>query len=41
VREGVSDRARFLQQDIFLADFRDATVVTMYLLPESTWKFGR
>ena len=33
-REGVSDRARFLQQDIFLADFRDATVVTMYLLPE-------
>jgi len=34
VREGVSDRARFLQQDIFLADFRDATVVTMYLLPE-------
>lgn len=34
VREGVSDRVRFLQQDIFLADFRDATVVTMYLLPE-------
>jgi len=33
-REGVSDSARFLQQDIFLADFRDATVVTMYLLPE-------
>jgi hypothetical protein len=31
---GVSDRVRFLQQDIFLADFRDATVVTMYLLPE-------
>ncbi|MEW6719502.1 MAG: class I SAM-dependent methyltransferase [Thermodesulfobacteriota bacterium] len=33
-REGVSDRARFLEQDIFLTDFRDATVVTMYLLPE-------
>jgi hypothetical protein len=31
---GVSDRVRFLQQDIFVADFRDATVVTMYLLPE-------
>ena len=31
---GVSDKVRFLQQDIFLADFRDATVVTMYLLPE-------
>jgi len=33
-REGVSDRVQFLHQDIFLADFRDATVVTMYLLPE-------
>jgi hypothetical protein len=33
-RQGVSDRVAFLHQDIFLADFRDATVVTMYLLPE-------
>jgi hypothetical protein len=33
-REGVSDRATFLFQDIFASDFRDATVVTMYLLPE-------
>lgn len=33
-REGVSDRVRFQQEDIFLADFHDATVVTMYLLPE-------
>jgi hypothetical protein len=33
-KAGVSDRARFLNQDIFLADFHDATVVTMYLLPE-------
>ena len=33
-REGVSDRVQFLHQDIFFADFRDATVVTMYLLPE-------
>lgn len=30
----VADRARFLQQDLFAADFRDATVVTLYLLPE-------
>ena len=34
VREGVADRASFLRQDIFEADFSDATVVTMYLLPE-------
>ena len=33
-REGVSDRVEFLQQDIFASDFRDATVLTMYLLPE-------
>jgi Methyltransferase domain len=33
-REGVSDKVDFLHRDIFLADFRDATVVTMYLLPE-------
>ena len=33
-REGVSDRVEFLQQDIFASDFRNATVVTMYLLPE-------
>ena len=34
MREGVSDRVTFLHQDIFDADFSDATVVTMYLLPE-------
>ena len=33
-REGVSSRVRFLHQDIFQADFRAATVLTMYLLPE-------
>ena len=33
-REGVSDRVEFLQQDIFASDFRHATVLTMYLLPE-------
>ena len=30
---GVSDRATFLQGDILKADLRDATVVTLYLLP--------
>jgi ribosomal protein L11 methylase PrmA len=30
----VSDRVQFLQQDLFEADFRNATVVTLYLLPE-------
>jgi SAM-dependent methyltransferase len=29
---GVKDKVRFLQQDLFEADFKDATVVTMYLL---------
>ncbi|HEX7511946.1 MAG TPA: class I SAM-dependent methyltransferase [Candidatus Methylomirabilis sp.] len=33
-REGVSDKVEFLHEDIFLADFRAATVLTMYLLPE-------
>ncbi len=31
---GVSDRVTFLQQDLFTADFSDATVVTLYLLPD-------
>jgi precorrin-6B methylase 2 len=29
----VTDRVRFLNEDLFEADFRDATVVTLYLLP--------
>jgi SAM-dependent methyltransferase len=29
---GVKDKVRFIQQDLFEADFKDATVVTMYLL---------
>jgi SAM-dependent methyltransferase len=33
-RAGVAARARIIQGDIFQEDFRDATVVTMYLLPE-------
>ena len=33
-RAGVTDRVRFILGDIFDADIRPATVVTMYLLPE-------
>lgn len=32
--EGVSDRVRIIQGDIFETDFSSATVVTLYLLPE-------
>lgn len=31
--QGVSQRAKFVQGDIFAMDFSDATVITMYLLP--------
>lgn len=30
---GVTDKVTFLNQDLFASDFRDATVVTLYLLP--------
>jgi cyclopropane fatty-acyl-phospholipid synthase-like methyltransferase len=30
---GVSDRVRFLRADLFAADIREATVVTLYLTP--------
>ena len=30
---GVTDRVRFRQQDLFETDLKDATVVTLYLLP--------
>ena len=30
--EGVSDRVRFIEQDLFKADIREATVVMLYLL---------
>ena len=33
-RAGVADRVTFRQKDLFEADFSDATVVTLYLLPE-------
>jgi SAM-dependent methyltransferase len=33
-KAGVTDRVQFRQQDLFEADIRDATVVTLYLLPK-------
>ena len=30
---GVTDKVRFLNQDLFTSDFKEATVVTLYLLP--------
>jgi ribosomal protein L11 methylase PrmA len=35
---GVTDRVRFVQQDLFEADLSQATVVTLYLLPEINLK---
>lgn len=37
-RAGVSERARFVQGDIFKTDFSDADVVAMYLLPQLNLK---
>jgi hypothetical protein len=37
-REGVSDKASFVNGDIFEADFSQATVITMYLLPDLNMK---
>jgi precorrin-6B methylase 2 len=34
----VGDRVRFLNEDLFEADFKDATVVTLYLLPSLNLK---
>lgn len=33
-KAGVSDKVTFVQEDIFKADIRPATVVTLYLLPD-------
>jgi SAM-dependent methyltransferase len=33
-KAGVGDRVRFLNQDLFAADIHDATVVTLFLLPQ-------
>lgn len=32
-KAGVTDRVKFLRQDLFETDLKDATVVTLYLLP--------
>lgn len=37
-KEGVSDKATFVNGDIFETDFSQATVVTMYLLPDLNMK---
>lgn len=34
-RQGLSERAQFLKQDLFKTDVSPATVVTMYLLPDT------
>jgi hypothetical protein len=34
-REGIADRARFVRQDLFETDVSSATVVTLYLLPDT------
>jgi ribosomal protein L11 methylase PrmA len=33
-KAGVTDLVRFRQENLFTADFRDATVITLYLLPD-------
>jgi 2-polyprenyl-3-methyl-5-hydroxy-6-metoxy-1,4-benzoquinol methylase len=33
-RSGVTDLVKFRQEDLFKSDFREATVVTLYLLPD-------
>lgn len=38
VKEGVAGRASFMKADIFETDFSDATVITMYLLPQLNLK---
>lgn len=37
-KEGVTGRASFIKADIFETDFSDATVITMYLLPQLNLK---
>jgi SAM-dependent methyltransferase len=34
IKAGVADLVRFIQQDLFEAEIKEATVVTLYLLPE-------
>jgi len=35
---GVSDRVKFIEQDLFQTDFKEASVVTLYLLPDINLK---
>ncbi|CAN5741342.1 hypothetical protein BH18ACI4_BH18ACI4_03180 [soil metagenome] len=35
---GVSDRVKFIEQDLFQTDFQEASVVTLYLLPNINLK---
>jgi len=37
-QEGVTDKAQFIQGDVFESDFTQATVITMFLLPEINLK---
>ena len=37
-RQGVADRVKFLNADIFQTDFSQATIITMYLLPDLNLK---
>lgn len=37
-KAGVTDLVKFLQQDLFSSNFSEATVVTLYLLPELNLK---
>jgi SAM-dependent methyltransferase len=37
-REGVSDKAQFIQGDLFKTDFSKATVLTLFLLPEINYQ---
>src|SRR5688572_31484937 len=38
VLAGVTDRVRFIEQDLFKTDLKEASVVTLYLLPEVNLK---
>ncbi len=33
-KAGVTDLVKFRQEDLFKADFKDATIITLYLLPD-------
>ena len=37
-KEGVTDKAQFIQGDLFKTDFSQATVLTMFLLPEINYQ---